>query len=513
MERYCIDNKEEKGKKEKDGNSILQVDENGIRIHKFTLLEAAINGVEMLYPECQHMMNEILNNIENQCFAGTKEIMYQDILASVCNEEIVLLDIYLHMYYTVLYKKRKDRLTALAGGLIDKSLVADESIELMHVNDEEDCIVALAGGKKAKICENCSSQKKLKKCGDCNNSKKCNDYKNYKEYRDVIRGKRKNFNDYNKKTEEERNLPFNIINIQVIKEANKGEIYYGESSILNFAPEVTRLYFLSEKFRKIFTAGKKSSEKFSYINVINIFKENNSTIEIKQFEEIWLLERLLGINLAWKFYTFFRKILSAEEIYRVEKSYGEIITKIVRSVMQWGGMFSRCLIVENLKLICEISIAGSNKKFSNFPRDLLEYLYEEILCKIMEDMAKYYKTEEIRIYNLGIKTGSVDNILRMLVKECESLSGKYIIKNDGYYFLKQNNEDIMLKEEQKEINSKEIENLKKAKEDGMDDMKESNSKSIEEMRKELKDKEKAERNAEDFDKRLYALIQKIIICE
>lgn len=228
---------------------------------------------------------------------------------------------------------------------------------------------------------------------------------------------------------------------------------------------------------------------------------------------MWLIERLLGVNLAWKFYSFFRRILADIPIFIIEESYADIIDKIIRLVMRWEGVYSRCLIVDRLKLICEFIIMGSRTKHPISPKNLLEYLYEEILCEKMEVLTQAYKAEEFRIYDLGMKTEGVDSALAMLDKECKSLRDKYFIKSDGYYFLEENNEDIIARREKQEINNKEIENLKKSIEEA--DKVDSNVKvnNVNKMNKELKKKEKQKKGGEDFDKRLYALIQKIIICE
>ena len=251
MERYCIDNKE---KNYENREPILQVDERGIRTHKFTLLEVALNDVGMLYPECRQIVTEILKNEEGHGDATTEEIMYQDILASVYGEELMLLDIYLHMYYTVLYEKNKNS------------------------------FVPLAGGKKLKICENCREQKEVNKCVLCDKFRECEKYINYRDYSNVLKRKRKNWGDYekNKESEGKRYLPFDIKENKTKKKSlESGKEYYEEVQILDFAPEVTRLYYISKEFRNIFNGGKKVVEdKFWITNAINLFKANEDEIDI-----------------------------------------------------------------------------------------------------------------------------------------------------------------------------------------------------------------------------------------
>lgn len=175
MKRYCIDNKEERYE---NVEIISEIDNNGIRTHKFTILSAGAADikVKLMFPECGDMIREIVESEEENGFAETEKNMYQDILVSVYSEELMLLDIYLHMHYTVLYDKNKSS------------------------------FVPLAGGRKLKICESCREQKDVNSCVQCDEFKECEKYKDYRDYNNDLKRKRKNLGDYEKKDRRKKDI-------------------------------------------------------------------------------------------------------------------------------------------------------------------------------------------------------------------------------------------------------------------------------------------------------------------
>lgn len=63
------------------------------------------------------------------------------------------------------------------------------------------------------------------------------------------------------------------------------------TGIQNFAPNVSRLYYLSREVRQIFTKVKKiNTEKYSYNKMKSLF--DSDYVSINRIEEIWLCEYL-----------------------------------------------------------------------------------------------------------------------------------------------------------------------------------------------------------------------------
>lgn len=475
MKRYIIN---EKIKDSDSKKNVLKMDDAGIRINRFTFLRAVISK-DIIFPECRDMEKEICNyhGVED-----TEEIMYQDILASTHSDELGLLDIYLHIYYTLLYENNKSSYTIFAG-------------------------------EKERICKR-RDKKVYDTCIKCKECSKCKRFKEYTEYTEELVNKRKEIVRYNKKEKKNRDFPFEIIerNVKIKSEKTKKE-YYGKKEILDFAPEMVRLYYISNRFNKIFNNTERIVEdKYQYQKIKEIFQNYRGKVVIACLEEIWLCERLFRINLAWKFFVFFKEILKDVTFRKIETEYIDIIRKIIGEVKRWGGIYSQCLIIDKLKLICKIKIEGNKEKNSIEPKKLLKYLYEEILCVKMGELEWFYKKEENRIYNLAKKEDN--GALQKLRIECKKLmKGRFTYFN-GYYFLNENYMYILENERCYEVHREKIKKYKKllkkkaAKADN-----EKQKDGIEKIERWIMNKEEQLETAERFDKKIYALIQKILILE
>lgn len=309
-------------------------------------------------------MNNKDEIIENMC---------EEILTMDYDKELIKLDVYLHMYYTSLYKENKERYVDLIP----------------------------------------SEWKKDKK--------------------DDIRKRRKNLNHYISITEKDaEKKPFKIIEkIQRKKARNSDRYVYGKTQIMDFAPNIVRLYYMSKEFRNIFNSDINDDEyeKYKYSNVINFLKKY-SVIKIGRMEEIWLMERLLGINFSLVLFAFFNELFRENNFKEIE-DYRTDIYKIVKKIMNWKGIYSRTEVVKKLMLICEI------KKYQNENVELkclLEYI-QKILQKNSDKLKKYYEREVQKRYE-WCKDYTVS--LKDLKKVCKNLLPQLCKKRKNYWLVEIN---------------------------------------------------------------------------
>lgn len=92
------------------------------------------------------------------------------------------------------------------------------------------------------------------------------------------------------------------------------------------------------------------------------------------------------------------------------------------------------MIIDKLKLICKLKVEGSREQFPIEPIKLLEYLYENVLCKNMEEFGWHYEEEAILGYNFA-KEGDIEIGLKQLKIECNKLKRQAFTYFDGYYYL------------------------------------------------------------------------------
>lgn len=134
--------------------------------------------------------------VDNREYAELESDMYFDILDHSFSSKLVNLDIYLHIYYSLLYKQNKESYIALT----EKEWTSEQKVEI---------------------------REKRKEC---------------KKY---LKGK------------PDKVKPFVIREKINEKKNSEGKAYYDVTGIQNFAPNVSRLYYLSREVRQIFTKVKK----------------------------------------------------------------------------------------------------------------------------------------------------------------------------------------------------------------------------------------------------------------
>ena len=278
MKRYCIEKSCPTSNNKMDQQNAIITGHGELRFHLFTIYGLMMNKDKgILFPECQDDIKSIIEQSKNtQNFAQTEAEMYGDILLSGLDEELIELDVVMHIYYTMLYHR-----------------------------DEKKYIPFL----KAEW----NSDQKVK-----------------------IREERKSCKRYEKREQSKRKAPFEI------SENDES----GFIKIQDFAPEIVRLYYISGKFRNIFKSIKNvNAEKYMRDQIINIAK-NEKLVEISRIEEIWLYERLIGLNIADTWYSFWSKVFIGIESTTIEKDYVDIIEEVIKAVMEWEGIYSRNLIVK-----------------------------------------------------------------------------------------------------------------------------------------------------------------------
>ena len=156
-------------------------------------------------------------------------------------------------------------------------------------------------------------------------------------------------------------------------------------------------------------------------------------------EEIWLYERLIGLNIADTWYSFWRRVLNGIEYTNIEKEYADIIEKLIKAVMKWEGIYSRNLIVERLKLIYEIMLNVDREMGEKSRKQVLEKLFESVSFTLKNDVD--FETVEREIYTH--LTWSLEEVKT----RAEELVDKKLICRDRCFHLKRNYENIIPKED------------------------------------------------------------------
>ena len=327
---------------------------------------------EMLFtfPECEAEIQKLLLNVDNIEYADSERDMYFDILDHSFSSKLVNLDIYLHIYYSLLYKQNKESYIALT----EKEWTSEQKIEI---------------------------REKRKEC---------------KKY---FKGNPDKFK------------PFVIREKINEKKNSEGKVYYDVTGIQNFAPNVSRLYYLSREVRQIFTKVKKiNTEKYSYNKMKSLF--DSDYVSINRIEEIWLCEYLFGLNLAIMFYSFFEPILKDICFEDIKREYYEIIKKIILEVMKVKGIYTRCLLIQKMKMIYELKFANSKLGC----RERLHYLYSEILNKRMSVYVETMGWLKKNVLEQGDDEKRKKIFIKEVEKNCKVLIAEYLLCSEGYYLLK-----------------------------------------------------------------------------
>ena len=99
--------------------------------------------------------------------------------------------------------------------------------------------------------------------------------------------------------------------------------------IQNFAPDLVRLYYLNKEYRNIFFNTQDSDNlKYFSSEISSVYTE--SILKLNRIEEIWLLERLLGINLARELYSLFSVILPQNNFALINVKYQPFLRDIIK---------------------------------------------------------------------------------------------------------------------------------------------------------------------------------------
>ena len=415
MKRYCIkDCKKESDYANKNGEDV----EQKIKINGFAILYAYLSQ-EKIYPECQEELSKILikSCAENRIHTDSESEMYRSIFNVDLKSDIVELDIYLHIYYTLLYERNKNAYVPLVE----------------------------AGWTEEKKRE--------------------------------IRLKRKEYNRNIENKSKER-LPFRIVEKE--NSSSKGGRLNEETKILDFAPDISRLVYLSKEFRTVFGVIKSNTaSKYSYSRIKKLFENNNA--EFKRKESIWLAERLFGINLTWALYSFFSIILKNMNFKDVEKEFEEkgagssnnavnikhyivttekeikpidlkglgeaeaeetvssvleYIKAIIHEIMTWQGVYSRTELIKKLKIVAELKIRSDKKIDRNNPEKILQYLYEQVVKQRMDELSDAYKAEEARIYCEKKEKEGMEDAFEKVGKKCDELMNGCFSNKEKYCLLK-----------------------------------------------------------------------------
>lgn len=371
MKRYCIEESSPTSNNKIEQQDAIVTGHSELSFYPFTVYDLLVNkDKENLFPECQDDINSFIEQSTNtRNLAQTEAEMYGDILLFGLDEDLIELDMAMHIYYTMLYHRNETKY-----------------IPFMK--------------------EEWSSEQK-----------------------ENIRDKRKSCRRYEKRLASRRECPF-----EIIEEREQNCI-----KILDFAPEIVRLYYSSGKFRNIFKdILNVKADKYRRKEIINITK-NNTLVEISRIEEIWLYERLIGLNIADTWYSFWRRVLNGIEYTNIEKEYADIIEKLIKAVMKWKGIYSRNLIVERLKLIYEIMLNVDREMGEKSRKQVLEKLFESVSFTLKNDVD--FETVEREIYTH--LTWSLEEVKT----RAEELVDKKLICRDRCFHLKRNYENIIPKED------------------------------------------------------------------
>lgn len=270
MKKYCV---KRRRITDYDRDFIMRESFDGICYAPYTIMNLWLPYKTEDFVECADEINTmIMEATHTKNISASECDMYFDILSSAFDSVLVDLDMYMHLNYTYCYKNSKNKFIPLIKDEWDKNTI-----------------------------------EKFKK-------------------------KRKNLKNY-VKNNEVNTKPFAIEEKDDKKIAENGKIYYGKTLVRDCATEIVRLYYVSSEFRRLFDLKENSSPKKYYFNEM-IRKLKVEEVTIKKHEDIWLCERLLGINATLAFYSFFEVVFKNLTIKEIESNYLEIMDKIIGIIME-----------------------------------------------------------------------------------------------------------------------------------------------------------------------------------
>ena len=349
-----------------------QVGYEGIHFQPELMMLLRMSWMEYDFVECSNDIDILIRDaIKHRKFCNTEVEMYRDIMMSAIDSIYVDFDIYMHLNFSARYKKSEGKYVAL-------------------VKDE---------WNKDEVRE--------------------------------IKTKRKNLKSYIQNNELIK-MPFVIDEKDNKKTTDKGKIYYEHTQIRDCVADVVRLYYLSHEFRRLLDLKDNSASKKYYYEEIKR-KLKVEAVTIKRHEDIWFLERLLGLNTALSFYSFFQVVFQNLTIKDIESRYSEIMDKIIGIIMNWEGVYSRTIFIHKMKVLWEISKrtkknVGKNDSIKEF----LEYIYAQVLCVVIPTQVRQYKVYSHRV----MQENNNDYAVKM--EKWKKYFDECIEEKNGYYFTKQN---------------------------------------------------------------------------
>ena len=319
--------------------------------------------------------NEDIMNLYNvDSIASSEEDMYETILLDILKMPVVYLDISLHIYYTILYQKTEGKFT----NLLQDNWTKEEK-------------------------ENFRSQRK-----------------SWRAYKKKAKGLYMPFDiDENTLKFEAYDHPQKCIQIQ------------------DFAPNLIRLYYANSELRNIFTDTQSANTRKYYSEYISSVYQS-SYIHVDRVEEIWLLERILGINLARELYSLLSPIMPLN-FSLIEKEFQQPIIDIVHQIIKLQGVYSRCVLVHKLKEIVKIRRYG-HKTEQLEPLKIMNYL-KQILEECMNSISEEFDYREYNEYQ-NIKKEVNEKGLDSLKNYCNELLDEYFYVDKEYYILNKNESSI-----------------------------------------------------------------------
>lgn len=246
-----------------------------------------------------------------------------------------------------------------------------------------------------------------------------------KDEKEKFRSQRKSCNAYIKKAEGIY-FPFEI------KENRTRRI-----RIQDFAPNLVRLYYSNKELRNIFSDTQSDdTDKYYSSNILSVYQSPN--MHMDRLEEIWLLERMLGINFAREVYSLFLPILP-KNFSLVKRQFQPLIIGIIHEIVKLQGVYSRCLVVHKLKEIVKIRRYGHEIEQSD-PYEMVLYL-KQILQNCMNLISEEFDYREYQ----KIKTHITENGLDSLNNNCKKMLNEYFHTENGYYIM--NGNESFIKDE------------------------------------------------------------------
>lgn len=320
--------------------------------------------------------NEDIMDLYNvDSIASSEEDMYETILLHILKMPVVYLDISLHIYYTILYQKTEGKFT---------NLLQDNWL---------------------------------------------------KEEKENFRSQRKSWKAYKKKAKG-LYMPFDI-NENTLKSEAYGYQSQKCIQIQDFAPNLIRLYYANSELRNIFTDTQSANTRKYYSeNISSVYQ--SSYIHVDRVEEIWLLERILGINLARELYSLLSPIMPLN-FSLIEKEFQQPIIDIVHQIIKLQGVYSRCVLVHKLKEIVKIRRYG-HKTEQLEPLKIMDYLIQ-ILKECMNSISEEFGYREYKEYR-NIKKEVNEKGVDSLKNHCNELLDEYFHVDKEYYILNKHESSI-----------------------------------------------------------------------